>query len=93
LSFTMKVDSDNTNLLLINYIGADKHRVFDIVVNGQLIHTEDTREDVAEDTFYEKTYLIPRQLTSGQTTVKVELLANHGKTAGRVFDIRTIKEK
>ncbi|QES89137.1 beta-L-arabinofuranosidase domain-containing protein [Rhizosphaericola mali] len=93
LNFTMKVDPNSTNSLLINYIGADKNRKFDIVVDGKLLLTETTKGDFQEDKFYDKEYLIPVELTKGKSQVKISLLANHGYTAGRAFEIRTIKSK
>jgi uncharacterized protein len=93
LNFTMKVDPETANSLLINYIGADKNRKFDIVVDGKLLLTETTKGDFQEDKFYDKEYLIPVEMTKEKKQVKISLLANHGYTAGRAFEIRTIKSK
>ncbi|WP_447642545.1 MULTISPECIES: beta-L-arabinofuranosidase domain-containing protein [Chitinophagaceae] len=91
LVFTMKVDSQQSNALLINYIGADKARIFDILVDGKLLLTETTRSDLQEDKFYEKEYAIPVGMTKGKKQVTISILANKGRTAGRVFEIRTVK--
>lgn len=91
LKFSMNVDPVQQNSLLINYIGADKGRRFDILVDGQLLITETTRTDFAEDKFYDKEYKLPMEVTKGKSRVTVLITANHGATAGRVFEIRMIK--
>ena len=90
MTFTMKVDPHKTNSLLVDYIGADKARNFDIVIDGKLLLTEKTRNDMQEDKFYEKQYFIPASMTEGKTQITISILANKGQTAGRLFEIRTI---
>jgi len=89
-SFNMKVDPTTQNKLLLTYIGDDKNRKFDIVIDGTLIQT------VAWDggdtgKFYDQEYLIPRDLLANKTTVRVSIDAKHGKTAGRIFGVRIVK--
>jgi len=89
-AFDMKVDPDHTDSLLVTYIGADKNRKFDIMVEGKIITTEQL-EGGQSDKFYEKTYLIPGALIRGKNTVRVRFDAKYHSTAGRAFGIRVIR--
>lgn len=91
ITFTMKVDGNEANSLLINYIGADRHHTFDILVDGKLLKTETTKSDFQEDKFYDVEYAIPQSMTAGKTKVEIQILANRQNTAGRAFEVRTIK--
>jgi uncharacterized protein len=88
-SFDMKVEVGSSNSLLLTYIGDDKDRKFDIKVNGVLIATEDWKGGKT-GTFYNLEYKIPQEVTKNNTTITVRIEANYGKTAGRVFGVRTI---
>lgn len=90
-AFEMKIQPGTNNRLLFTYIGDDKDRIFDILINGQLLLTE-TLQGGQSGRFYDREYPIPAGLltTGDKVTVRVE--ANHGKTAGRVFGARILKE-
>ena len=88
--FNMKVDPGATDSLLVTYIGADKNRKFDIMVDGQVIATENL-EGGQSDKFYDKTYAIPKQLIQGKTRIRVRFDARYRSTAGRAFSIRVIR--
>lgn len=88
--FNMKVDPNATDSLLVTYIGADKNRKFDIVVEGKVIATEHLTGGQA-DKFYDKTYAIPGDLIKGKNKIRVRFDANYRSTAGRAFSIRIIK--
>jgi len=87
--FNMKV-SPAADSLLVTYIGADKNRKFDILLEGKLITTEHLEGGQA-DKFYDKAYPIPKDLIEGKTKVRVRFDANHQSTAGRAFNIRVIR--
>jgi hypothetical protein len=90
-AFEMKIQPGTNNRLLFTYIGDDKDRIFDILINGQLLLTE-TLQGGQSGRFYDREYPIPAGLltTGDKITVRVE--ANHGKTAGRVFGARILRE-
>lgn len=90
--FEMKVDTSATNSLLVTYIGDDKDRVFDILVDGVKLVTVEWRGGKTGK-FYDIEYKLPASMISGKTKITVKVEANHGKTAGRVFGVRTIKEQ
>ncbi|PVD51327.1 hypothetical protein DC498_15745 [Terrimonas sp.] len=88
-TFEMKVDPSVTNRLMFVYIGDDKDRKFDIVVDGEKIKTVEWKGGETGK-FYNEFYELPAQLISGKTRVTVKVEANYDKTAGRVFRARTV---
>jgi len=91
-SFEMKVlpKEGAGNSLLLTYIGDDKDRKFDIIVNGRKIATEEWNGGTTGK-FYNKSYLLPGELIEHSEKITVRIEANYGKTAGRVFNARIIK--
>ncbi|MFT3946558.1 MAG: glycoside hydrolase family 127 protein [Agriterribacter sp.] len=89
-AFEMKVDPSVPNRLLFVYIGDDKDRRFDIVVDGEKIQTVEWKGGETGK-FYNAFYELPAALISGKTKIIVRVEANYDKTAGRVFGVRTVK--
>lgn len=89
-SFDMKTNGLTGCSLLLTYIGDDKDRIFDILVDGEIIATEEWKGGKTGK-FYDIVYSIPENLLSGKEKITVRIDANHGKTAGRVFGARTIR--
>jgi hypothetical protein len=89
-SFELKVQPAVANSLLLTYIGDDKDRIFDIVIDGQKLATEEWKGG-ATGKFYTKTYPLPAALLAGKQKITVRIEASHDKTAGRIFGARTIK--
>ncbi len=89
-SFDMKVSPDVPSNLLCSYIGDDKDRVFDIQVDGTKIETQELK-GASTGRFFDIEYPLPTELLKGNTKVTVTVLANHGKTAGRMFGCRIVK--
>jgi len=89
-SFDMKVNSEAASNLLCSYIGDDKDRVFDIQIDGIKIATQELK-GAATGRFFDIEYAIAPELLKGKTKVRVTVLANHEKTAGRVFGCRIVR--
>jgi len=89
-SFEMKVDPALQNTLLLTYIGDDKDRKFDILVNGTKIATEELAGGKTGK-FYDREYAIPKELVGTNTSMSIRIESNYQKTAGRVFGVRIIK--
>jgi len=89
-SFTMKVIPGTENVLLLSYIGDDKDRKFDVLVDGSRIAVVDWNGG-ATGKFYDVEYTIPAHLVGNKTSVTVKIDACYGKTAGRIFGSRTLK--
>lgn len=92
-SFEMKVDtsSDIQNNLLITYLGDDKNRKFDILVNGQTIATEELHGG-ATGKFYNRLYPLANDLIKKSDKITIRIEANYGKTAGRIFGVRVVRD-
>ena len=91
-SFDMKVANaaGGGYSLLLTFIGDDKDRKFDILVNGRKLATEELTGGATGKFFY-KSYLLPADLVEHMEKVTVRVEANYGKTAGRVFGARVIR--
>ncbi len=91
-SFTMKVASGFSHNLIGTYWGMDNRgRMFDIVVDGETIATENLN-NFKESKFYDIEYRIPAHLTEGKTFVVIKFKAKPGNQAGPVYGVRIIKE-
>jgi uncharacterized protein len=88
-SFEMNVEEGAS--LLFTYIGDDKDRMFDIVVDGIKLTTVNWQGGKSGK-FYDFEYQLPVELIKGKTSITIRIEANHGKTAGRVFGVRTIRK-
>ena len=92
LSFEMKTDSSSRNTLINTYWGADNGgRIFDILVDGTKIATEDLNK-YKESKFYNISYQIPIELTRNKSKVVVELLPKTGNSAGPIYGSRMVRE-
>jgi len=91
-SFDMKVSpaAGAGNSLLLTYIGDDKGRKFDIIVDGRKLATEEWAGGVTGK-FYTKAYALPGELIENKQKITVRIEANYDKTAGRVFGARVVK--
>ncbi|MEO7043901.1 MAG: DUF6805 domain-containing protein, partial [Ferruginibacter sp.] len=77
--------------LLLSYIGDDKNRSFDILVdNVKLASVELKGSETGK--FFDEEYDIPAGLLKDKTSIDVKIQSTNGKTAGRVFGARTIRK-
>lgn len=88
--FDMQVNPAAEQSLLCSYIGDDRNRAFDILVDGTPIATQELQGATA-GRFFDVEYAIPLALTQNHTKVLVRIQAHAGKTAGRVFGCRVLK--
>jgi hypothetical protein len=89
-SFVMKVEPGIENTLLLTYIGDDKDRIFDILVDGEKLTTVEWKGGQT-GRFYDIPYALPTSVTGSKNSITVTVEANKGKTAGRVFGVRTLR--
>jgi len=89
-SYEMKVAGDKPVDLHCLYWGSDSGgREFDVFVDDVKIASQ-TLDRNAPDKFFEVIYPIPAALTSGKDKVTVRIHALEGKTAGGLFECRTL---
>jgi hypothetical protein len=91
-SFDLKVQPGMPNALLCTYIGDDKNRSFDILIDGKKLVSVDLKGG-ATGKFYDEEYPIPAEMLAGKTSIVVRIEATNGKTAGRLFGCRTIRKE
>ena len=90
-SFDMKVLPDVESVLLLSYLGDDKGRAFDILVDGTKIGTQELK-GAETGKFFDVEYPIPAELLKGKTKVEVKIQAHPDRTAGRVFSPRILRK-
>ena len=89
-AFDMKVDADQQNMLLCTYIGDDKNRTWDVMIDGVKLVSVEWKGGTTGK-FYDKQYPIPAALIKGKTKVNIRVVPTGNKTAGRIFGCRIIK--
>ncbi|MBI1769156.1 MAG: glycoside hydrolase family 127 protein [Bacteroidetes bacterium] len=90
-SFEIKVDPSVENNLLCTYIGDDKNRSFDLLIDEKQIATQELQGNTA-GRFFDVEYSIPFELIKGKSKVEAKVQAHINKTAGRVFGCRTLRK-
>lgn len=90
-SFNMKVDGDKPTALLFSYIGDDKNRSFDISVDEVKVASVELKGKETGK-FYDEEYALPSILLKDKKSITVKVQSTNGKTAGRVFGVRTIRK-
>jgi hypothetical protein len=90
-TFDLKVASDAPNELVVTYWGGETgSRTFDILVDGKVFATQTLNQDKPES-FFDRTYAVPEELTRGKQTVNVRFQARPGNFAGGVFAVKMLK--
>ena len=90
-SFNMKVLPGQPTALLCTYIGDDKNRTFDILIDDVKIASVALKGGTPGK-FFDEEYLIPAELVKDKNKIVVRVQATNGKTAGRMFGCRTIRK-
>jgi len=89
--FRMKVEPELQNQLVLTYLGDDKNRIWDILIDGQVLTTVNWPGGKTGK-FYDVYYDLPHERITAKGFIQVRILANHGKTAGRIFGVRTARK-
>jgi hypothetical protein len=90
-SFIMEIEPENRNTLLLTYIGDDKDRLFDILIDGELLTTVEWKGGQT-GIFYDNLYPLPEKIIKGKKYITIKIDASKGKTAGRIFSARTLRQ-
>lgn len=90
-SFDMNVEAGKPTALLFTYIGDDKNRSFDVLVDGAVVASVELKGGETGK-FFNEEYAIPAELIKDKSKIEVRVNATNGKTAGRVFGVRTIRK-
>lgn len=88
--FEMKVDAVRSNELQLTYWGGETgHRVFDILVDGTKVATQQLQQNLP-GTFFDVPHPLPVELTRGKEKVTVRLQAHPNAIAGGLFEARML---
>jgi uncharacterized protein len=91
-AYALRVLPDKPLALVCSYRGSEgRRRVFDVLVDGQRIATENLPYHPTELLDYE--YKIPPALTAGKTTVVVKFQSQPDAATAAVFDVRIVPAK
>ncbi|MBP7507318.1 MAG: glycoside hydrolase family 127 protein [Prolixibacteraceae bacterium] len=90
-SFEMKILKDKPVGLWLEFWGGyTGSKTFDILVDGNIISTENITER-APGKFIHLEYSIPGDITKGKSYINVQLIPREGHRAGPLFGARTLK--
>ena len=89
-SWTLKAPGDKPLTLRVTYWGSDVGRVFDILVDGRKLATQELKSN-RPGQFFDETYRIPAELSQGKGRITVRFQAQRGSRAGGVFECRLMK--
>jgi DUF1680 family protein len=91
ISFVLKSDPSAQNVLVFTYWGMDNRgRVFDILVNGKKIATEDLSK-YKSSKFYEIGYPVPLELSRYKLSLNIQLLPKPSNAAGPIYGVKNIR--
>ena len=77
--------------IVFTYWGSETgRRNFDILIDGKAIATESLHRNRPE-TFFEKTYAVPEDLTLGKRTIEIRLQAHPGNYAGGLYGVKVLR--
>jgi uncharacterized protein len=89
--YELKTATDGPTALRCTYWGNDGgNRVFDIVIDGERVATQELAFNRPGE-FFAVEYPIPETLTRGKQRISVKFQAHEGALAGGVFDVRTVR--
>ena len=90
--FTMKVDPNCQNELVMTYWGNDRTKpTFEILVNGQHLATE-TLPNLKQNQYFDETIALPIEQTQGKDDVRIRVQALPGHAAGSLSFARMVRE-
>jgi DUF1680 family protein len=90
-AFDMAVSPDEATDLVATYWGSESGpREFDVLIDGERVATQSLHQDRPER-FWDQTYQLPQELTTGKQKVNVRFAAEPGNYAGGVFGLRTVR--
>jgi uncharacterized protein len=91
MTFTMKTVKNQPISLVFEYWGGySGSKTFDILVNDQVIATENITA-IFKSRFVNVTYDVPSELVANKESMVVKILPQQGHRGGPIFSVRTVK--
>jgi hypothetical protein len=85
-SYDFSNPNEQGSILRVTYSGSDQGRIFDILVNGEVLKT--VTSTGRDETFFDVDYTIPKSMIAEEMTIRFE--ANENSVAGGVYEIRLL---
>jgi len=79
-------------VLMATYWGEERGQTFDILIDNQLLATQQLKND-KPGKFFDVEYPVPEALTTGKASVRVRFVPHARSTAGPVFGLRLFTAK
>jgi hypothetical protein len=79
-------------VLMATYWGEERGQTFDILIDNQLLATQQLKND-KPGKFFDVEYPVPEALTTGKASVRVRFAPHARSTAGPVFGLRLFTAK
>lgn len=93
VSYQLSTNNETTLTLMVRYWGAERgNRKFDILIDDQLLVTEDLANKWNEQQFIDVTYQIPEQLLANKKQVRIKFQPKPGNTAGAFYQVRMVRK-
>ncbi|MBN1925976.1 MAG: glycoside hydrolase family 127 protein [Prolixibacteraceae bacterium] len=93
-SYRLNTDGETDLSLIVRYWGSESTpRTFDILIDNEILTTENTRGKWNVQDFREVTYPLPAKMLEGKNDITLKFQPKEGNTAGGIFFIRLIKNK
>jgi hypothetical protein len=90
-SYEMAVDPSEAMVLIVTYWGGVWHkRIFDLLIDGQKLATQQLLTNKPGD-FFDETYPIPIQWTHDKSKITLRFQSQPGDIAGGVFALRMMR--
>lgn len=91
-SYKMKTDGRSDIALRVRYWGNETgERNFNILVDDELLTSEDISGKWNKNGFVDAEYEIPSHLVEGKEFIRVKFASDKGRTAGGVYHVRIVK--
>jgi DUF1680 family protein len=91
MSFQMKTIKNQPIALVCEYWGGySGSKTFDILVEGQVIGTENISK-LGKSKFFDIAYEVPETLTKNKDKIEVKIIPHKGHRGGPIFSVRTVK--
>lgn len=93
ITFTMKISPDVKQSLQLTFWGSDGggRIIFDVLVNGTKIATQEVRQNFP-NRFFDVNYPLEAALFQGNNTIEIALRPQYDKRVARVFGARVFKD-
>ena len=80
---------------MVRYWGNENsgNRTFDILIDGKLLVTENTKNKWRKNEFVNVEYTIPAEMIKGKSKVEVKFQPKDDAVAGGIFYVRLLKKQ